>query len=232
MFDLQGQLADTLLADPYFSNIPVLTQALGDIEQQITQNVDQMGGIVVVIVVPTADMRWDNMKPVYFSNVKLAVICIENVIINHGANGTGKGALEVALNAAVLLHQSQQPSGISESITCDVPTISLAPTPTPNRLAYYLRLKTMAGAVRNNPLPVVADPTVLETESNDTTMVTISTTTPGTTVWYTLDGTYPNPQNGHLYTGPFAVSPPLTVRCRGWIPGYKASNVIAQPITA
>jgi Chitobiase/beta-hexosaminidase C-terminal domain len=61
--------------------------------------------------------------------------------------------------------------------------------------------------------------------------VTISTTTPGATIYYTTDGT--NPTVGSVqYTGPISVTPPETVKAIAISPGTSLSDVASAQYTA
>jgi hypothetical protein len=54
--------------------------------------------------------------------------------------------------------------------------------------------------------------------------VTISSTTPSATIYYTTDGTTPNTSSA-VYSGPLAVSSPQTIKAIGTAVGYTASAV-------
>jgi len=53
--------------------------------------------------------------------------------------------------------------------------------------------------------------------------VTVTTTTPSTTITYTTDGSEPT-QGSTAYTGPIAVSSRMTVRAKAWRTGWSASD--------
>jgi hypothetical protein len=46
---------------------------------------------------------------------------------------------------------------------------------------------------------------------------------PGAAIFYTVDGTFPSPRNGALYTAPFSVGPGLTAQATAWLAGYLSS---------
>jgi hypothetical protein len=53
--------------------------------------------------------------------------------------------------------------------------------------------------------------------------VSISTTTPGAQIFYTLDGSTPNPGTSALYTGPLSPITPVTLSAIAIAPGYSTS---------
>ncbi|HUT13679.1 MAG TPA: lamin tail domain-containing protein, partial [Thermoguttaceae bacterium] len=58
--------------------------------------------------------------------------------------------------------------------------------------------------------------------------VEIATDTPGTAIYYTLDGSKPTETHGLAYTGPITVSTTTVLRAAAFKPGYKPSNVDTQ----
>ena len=48
-------------------------------------------------------------------------------------------------------------------------------------------------------------------------------TVPGAAIFYTLDGSFPAPRHGALYTAPFSVTPGLTAQATAWLAGYLSS---------
>ena len=79
----------------------------------------------------------------------------------------------------------------------------------------------------------VADPTVsyvVTDEAAETSEVTMTCTTPGASIYYTLDGSEPSATNGTLYTGPFALIGTTWVKLiavkEGWIDSFAVSQLI------
>ncbi|HYW78182.1 MAG TPA: chitobiase/beta-hexosaminidase C-terminal domain-containing protein, partial [Thermoguttaceae bacterium] len=58
--------------------------------------------------------------------------------------------------------------------------------------------------------------------------VSISTATPGATIYYTTDGSVPSIDNGQIYTGPLTVSTTTTLRAFAWKEGFEPTNVDTQ----
>jgi hypothetical protein len=59
-------------------------------------------------------------------------------------------------------------------------------------------------------------------------MVTLACASELAPIYYTLDGRNPNPFSGTLYTAPFAITPPVTVRARAGRWGWLASKITTQ----
>lgn len=70
--------------------------------------------------------------------------------------------------------------------------------------------------------PQVATPALAGTSS-----VTATCATAGAQMFYSLNGSFPNPRNGLLYTAPVAVASGQTISVIGWLAGYTRS-LIAQ----
>ena len=73
-----------------------------------------------------------------------------------------------------------------------------------------------------------ADP-VISQEGNT---VTITATTPGSTIYFTTDGTEPDPSNNEQkYTKPITVTPPVTVKAIAVRAHYTSSSVVSKACT-
>jgi len=63
--------------------------------------------------------------------------------------------------------------------------------------------------------------------------VTLTTATPGATIYYTTDGTDPfsvprQRPGGNVYTGPIPVFKTMTIRAIAWLPGWRQSDVSSE----
>ena len=79
----------------------------------------------------------------------------------------------------------------------------------------------------------VADPAVsyvVTDEAAETSQVTMTCTTPGASIYYTLDGSEPSETNGILYTGPFTLTGTTWVKLiavkDGWIDSFAVSQLV------
>lgn len=71
-----------------------------------------------------------------------------------------------------------------------------------------------------------AAPTI--TYSSATGKITITSTTPVSTIYYTTDGTIPSSSNGTTYSAPFDVSAPITIKAIATKSGYWDSEVTTK----
>jgi hypothetical protein len=65
---------------------------------------------------------------------------------------------------------------------------------------------------------------------NGAMLVSLGFTTPGSLIYYTVDGSTPTPSSTR-YTAPFLVSSNLTVKAIAQASGYLASNVVSLALT-
>ncbi|MBI3986981.1 MAG: hypothetical protein HY343_08685 [Lentisphaerae bacterium] len=96
-------------ANAYFSDITVLLETKGDIENEIARALGvltQKGGkigVAVVILAPKASIKDPAPGPI-LDPLTLTIAVFENVIFNTGADGTGKPALQIVELIMRLLH--------------------------------------------------------------------------------------------------------------------------------
>src|SRR6185312_11259883 len=85
---IQQQCADRLLADPFFATVPVLTESIGDLDNEIAVALGPLGGeggksgLVVVIRTPTANVHFGNVFGPFFDEIKIIARITENVTVN------------------------------------------------------------------------------------------------------------------------------------------------------
>lgn len=81
-------------------------------------------------------------------------------------------------------------------------------------------------------LPMTANPAITPNGGSYSSapLVTISTTTPGSVVYYTLDGSEPT-GSSTLYTVPFIVGSTCTLKCIAVAPGFAPSAVVSAAFT-
>lgn len=219
----QQQVADQLLAQPFFTNIPVLPVHVKEIESQIDQAIGEIG-VVVLVAVISAKIDGTARSIPYFESTFLVQVS-ENVTLND----TGKNAIEICENimlpaASGGLWGWSVPS-FSEETRCADQAFDLLPTPIDQNRIYECRFQCHIG-ITQAPLATVNDPVLV----NNSGMVTISGMTPGSGTFYTTDGKYPNPIDGTLYTAPFAVTSGQTVKARSWLISRNASHLISLAI--
>jgi hypothetical protein len=212
--DIRNALGALTEADPYFADIPVITERLKSIQGRIDQIVGTAGGIALVLVTPIVGGVLANVPGANFTGIKV----IGRVLENTKRNQTGKEALDIAIYTAALWSQLR-PDALSSALRPDEPTILLANDP--KFLSYDVAFSTEGGTKIDIP---TLDAPVLDI-SNPAAAV-LSNTQPGAAMFYTLDGSPPFPRNpsAHLYIAPFNANPPGTkLRARVWLAGYQPS---------
>lgn len=211
---IQQEIADRLLADPFFATIPILVESPRDVSYELQMSV-AAAGTYGVVQVPQAMVNAPTAPGPIFDPVEIAVRFRENIPVASGAH-----ALEVAETALALLHL-YRPTTINEVFSA-APN-ALARVNEPDVVAYEIRVRTQAGA--SYAVPQLAAPTITSAGSQSPQTVTLASGQAGAAIYYTLDGSQPAPRSptSHIYTAPFAVSAPSLLRTRAWLAGFVAS---------
>ena len=214
LVSIQQEIADRLLADPFFATIPVLTETPRDVSYELQTSVSAAGTYGVVMV-PEAAVNAPTAPGPIFDPVEIAVRFRENIPVVSGPH-----ALEVAETALALLHL-YRPNTINEVLSA-APK-ALARVNEPNVVAYEIRVRTQAGATY--AVPQLDVPVITSAGTSTPQTVTLASDQPGAAIYYTLDGSQPAPRSptSVLYIGPFAVNAPAMLRTRTWLAGFLAS---------
>lgn len=211
---IQQEVADCLLADPFFATIPILVENPRDVSYELQSSVAAAGTYGVVLV-PQALVSAPTAPGPFFDPVEIAVRFCENIPVS-----TGPHALEVAETALALLHFFR-PTTINEVLTAAPNALKAAKEP--NVVAYEIQVRTQAGA--SYAIPQLDAPTISSAGYISPQTVTLSSDQPGAAIFYTLDGSQPSPRGptSILYINPFTVSAPSLLRTRAWLAGFVAS---------
>jgi Chitobiase/beta-hexosaminidase C-terminal domain len=212
---IQQEVADCLLADPFFASIPILVEQPRDLSYELQASVAEAGTYGVVLV-PQALVSAPTAPGPFFDPVEIAVRFCENVPVSSGPH-----ALEVAETALALLHLFR-PTTINEVIIA-APT-ALKAVKEPNGVAYEIAIRTQAGA--SYAVPQLDAPEISSAGSLSPQTVTLSSDQEGAAIFYTLDGSQPAPRGptSILYTEPFVIAAPSLLRTRVWLAGFLASG--------
>lgn len=227
--------ADYLLAQSYFSNIPVVSINEKDIQNRVDEFLAKVGVGVVLgtpwLGRPNADINTGG-GVVYFEGITLMATVFEAVTVNRGTGGTGKQGPDVAETVAATLH-GYKPQQVAEAMYCsDGPRLQ----PHKTLLVYNVRLATRGGVKLTAPIIAqVVTPVISSVPSGGSSTVTISCATNYAFVWYTADGSAPAPVDAGdnpraPYTAPFAVPTGTKVRAKAFLPGYLASPEARQVV--
>jgi hypothetical protein len=233
----QQDLADRLAADEYFSDITVLTERTADLDNTIARALKLLTvkgskiGVAVVVGLFTADADQPNVPGPTFSNASTRVTVFENPLINGGATGTGKAAVDIAARVAQVLHHYLA-GGIGQ--TCLVAgEDAIQPVPASQleigTIAYQVRVDT---ALDSAVLDKVA-PVAIAAAGAGPVAITLTCGTSGAAIYYTLDRSYPwsGGTTATLYTTPFNVSTAALLRAVAHKTGMAASDAAAADIT-
>lgn len=222
--------ADLIRADPYFSNVPVVSEDLGDPANAIDTYLTKRTGIGVILMTPKANVKHQNIPGPYFEDIIFIASVWENVPLNRAADnsGTNKTALAVAEHICALLNLQPSGAGVAETLTALSPTIALVPNTAPY-LAYNVLYKTEGGV--NYAVQTVAEISSTIVDNGDgTATVSLATATPYAYIFVTTDGSYPAPLDASgvpraPYSAPITVTSPAKILARAWMPGYLASKL-------
>jgi hypothetical protein len=219
---VQQEIADRLLADPFFAAIPVLVEVPRDLAFELQASVAAAGTWGTVLV-PQAQVTAPNAPGPIFDPVEFAVRFRSNTPV-----ASGPGALEAAETALALLHL-YRPSTVNEVLVA-APE-ALRRVVEPNVVTYEIRVRTQVCAAY--AVPQVATPVVSIAGSSLPETVTLTCATAGAAMFYTLDGSAPSPRGAtaSLYSVPFTVSAAGTLRVRGWLAGYLASSEVQETLS-
>lgn len=136
---LQEQIAARLRSDPYFADVTVLVENLGDIEGIIEQALTQVGGCYVLVMTPAARVPEPNIPGPFFA-VDVVIRCGELPQINRSDLGKQKSANSLAVRALNRLHHWTD----STRGACLYAT-GIVPAPGPeNEITFDANLKTSA----------------------------------------------------------------------------------------
>jgi hypothetical protein len=211
---IQQEIADRLLADPFFATIPVLVETPRDLTFELQAGV-AAAGTYGVVQVPQASVSAADAPGPIFDPVEFAVRFRENVPVS-----TGPHALEVAETALALLHLYRPPT--FNEVICAAPQ-ALQRVIEANVVTYEVRVRTQAGAAY--AVPQLDAPVMTSGGTQSPQTVTLSSDAAGAAIFYTLDGSQPAPRGptAILYRTPFTVSGPSLLRARAWLAGSLAS---------
>ncbi len=209
---------DEIQAADTFAEVTILSEDKGVISNEVARALGTLNLFVVVMTPRTNNARLDSRQ--CYLDVDLTIQVGEIATTNK----SGVRASDAAEHILALLLHKQQP-GVFESLVPKNPPIVLVPIPPQLRQLtslYQVSMTTSGGFLRTPAISTVAAPVI--TASNPAA-VSITCATAGATIFYTTDGTKPNPHNGTLYTAPFVATSGATVRARAGRWGMLASEL-------
>lgn len=117
--EFQAAIRDTLLEDPFFQDIPIVTQDKGDIDQMISEALHGAGiatnnaskaGLGILVVTPEGENISERAAVVTLRQ-SVNLLIVENGPVNRGSTGIQKLPTEVAHRAILKLHNYRTGKG-------------------------------------------------------------------------------------------------------------------------
>ena len=115
IYPLQTEVLKRLQSHAYLSDVKILTEEKGDIENEIQRSlgnltgVDGKIGLCIVILTPTATSKSPNAPGPLLDGLSLVISVIENVLVNQSDQGTKKHAIEIVELVLRYLHRGTVP---------------------------------------------------------------------------------------------------------------------------
>jgi hypothetical protein len=227
---LQADIVAVLKATPGLENAFVFTGSEKDLATKLAKTFATrttgregkrgLGLQVLPVFVEEADANLPG-PPL---KLRLQVLCVESLLANRGASGTGTTSSQAALTALAALHLRSvgilslysegtpvRPEAIDEGFEAHLVTV-------------HARANGLAA-----PEKVLG---ISQSMAGDPEMITLATATPDAAIHYTLDGSYPAPIASTLYTTPFpAPAVGTLVRCAAYKPGMNPGDCLEFDIT-
>ena len=213
LVSLQSEIATRLAADPYFTggSVPgvVLYEQSKDIATQVAQTQAEIGWGALVLT-PDASTTLQNIPGIFFSEISVSILCHTDVYNFPDA----PRALESAEKVLQLL-TFWVPSSTGNPLAPSKPTLVPATPENASSEAWEVHFTTMGGT--QSVPPSVGTVTI----TNSGGQITMSCSTAGAAIFYTVNGLYPSPRNGTLYSGQFSTPASGTrIRAFAWLMGY------------
>lgn len=211
---IKQEMADALLADPFFASIPVMPIVTNDVMSQLQAGQYKANALTVFIDwVSVGGTDTDNPGP-WFKNGTFTAEVYEIPAMNAGPDVD-----EVAENVANILHLNELESqnvSVVEGIT-KLDNDEFGNNLRIIRIGYPFGFKPRI-------LPSIA-PVVISPLTQGSQVVTLTCVTPGAAIFYTLDGSYPAPRapSALVYSAPVTVSAGQLLKARAWLAGYTSS---------
>jgi hypothetical protein len=105
---LQNSVVAAIRADPWFARITVLSEQIGDIENQIQRSLSKLG-ICAIVLTPGASVKYADAPGPLLDPLTVAIDIVELVLTNRGNSGSKQPASDVAERIAWLLHHPNDP---------------------------------------------------------------------------------------------------------------------------
>lgn len=230
----QADFYGRLLADSVLADVAILAERKGTPESDVEQALEVMNtrseaapkrGAVVIVLMPQLEPQSPNLPaPDWTVTVELQVI--EHPVLNLGDGGTGLPAETIARRVRQLFHHFANGAGGTYTFA------GMEPAPVePGKVSYVVRFSRKGG---DQQLAKAGRPTIAVADTDAGATVTLTTTTPGATILYTIDGTYPRAgaAGTTVYAAPFAAPIDAVVRAVATADALQQSDVAQRTFGA
>lgn len=218
----QQDFVSLLEGDSLFATVAVLKEFKGDIESDIAQSLatlnektGKVGACAVVLQPIEVPTNPDTPNPEL--KVRFSVQVFDQPLLNQGDQGTGQDIWTLARRSRQLGHRRNFGRGLYNWVgTEDAPQ---SDTSRRSRIVIFEKLAQEQSFERlGAPL--------IDPEEGGAVPQAVSLTGPdGSTIRYTLDGSYPSETTGTLYSGALNITDPCTLRAVAYKAGALPSNV-------
>jgi hypothetical protein len=222
---LPADVWSRVMNDPFLATVNVMEERKGVTDADVantlgtvTKRSTKKGAVIIVgdvaFNVQHPDAPGPQINPYFF------IHCIERVLVNRApSTGTMITAEAMALRITQLCHNFQsQNLGVTLTAKAgEVFSVKEGEREMAVRIETIMQLQPLAGCGFPNV-------------SGTVEAVVIASPTVGSTVYYTLDGSAPGPENAAaaVYQNPFAVQPPTLVRAVAFNPPTLVPSNIAS----
>lgn len=228
---LQEDIAERCRADEILGAFRVITERRADIASEVQTALGLVEssaggqGLAIVVLQLVGDSEAGDL-PHPFLRLEPAIRILEHPVLNQGA----LKCIDVARRVArVFWHY--QPMTLASAFVPGSPFIRPVADPLAP-VAYEVVFECYESEISGST-KVVA-PTIEGSSATVPTTVTLTTSTAGAQIYYTLDGSHPHPGEASSipYTGAFSLTYAARVRAAAYLSGSIASDVTAHHFDA
>lgn len=239
-FPLLQSASNLLIADPFFSatrtlasgqvvSIPVVTQNIGDVEQELDLALGKTGIVAFVRMGGGNDIL--ACEGLVINDLEIVVEVVEVAIVNRGTrsvpshSGTLKSAGAVIFRAMEILNFAKL-AGTSSPLKTKNFIESTGKNEDGQDVHFGWHATFSTSLALSYRPPQIAKPVITRTDQS----YTISCATPNAQVFYTKTQGLPIPRAGTLYTGEsITLLPGQRLKARAYLAGYLDSELALAP---
>lgn len=214
----QDDMTARLTLDSFTGQTTVFSQRKGITENDIQTRLGALNqksglvGLVLIVLMPALSPDPSNTPaPMYFTRYSVQVI--DWPALRRAPGGIGISAETMAERVRQVLHFFS--FGRGQTLYFDgMEPVAMS---NPNQISYAVHFKKKGA---DTPVQKVNGVLITPTSGTIPQTVTMTCTTPGASIWYTTDGSYPDSLNptATKYTAPVLIAAVCTVRAAAEVP--------------